>query len=178
MMLLNCGVGEDSWDSLGLQGDPTSPSWRRSVLGVHLKDWYWSWNSNNLANWYEELTHLKRPWCWERLKAGGEGDDRGWNGWMASLIQWTWVWVNSGSSWWTGRPNVLQSMGLQSRTRLNWKNWHISSSQFYVKIFRFEKWYIIQSTKILCSNVFSFTFLQPAVAHKHDMSAKGHPPIL
>ena len=56
-------------------------------------------NSNTLAAWCEELTHWKRPWCWERLGAGGEGDDRGWDGWMASLTQWTWVWVNSGS-WW------------------------------------------------------------------------------
>ena len=60
-MLLNCGVGEDSWESLGLQGDPTSPSYRRSVLGVHWKDWCWSWNSNTVDTWYEELTHLKRP---------------------------------------------------------------------------------------------------------------------
>ena len=84
LMLLNCGVEEDSWESLGLQGDPTSPSWRRSVLGVHWKDWCWSWNSNTLATWCEELTHLKRPWCWERLRVGGKGDDRGWDGWMAS----------------------------------------------------------------------------------------------
>ena len=61
----------------------------------------------------KEPTHWKRPWCWERLKAGGEGDDRGWDGWMASLTQWTWVWVNSRSRWWTGRPGVLQSMGSQ-----------------------------------------------------------------
>ena len=80
-VLLNCGVGEVSWESLGLQGDPTSPSWRKSVLGVHWKDLCWSWNFNTLATWCEELTHLKRPWCWERLKAG-EGDDRGWDGWM------------------------------------------------------------------------------------------------
>ena len=59
----------------------------------------WSWNSNTLANWCKEPTHWKRPWCWERLKAGGEGDNRGWDGWMASLTQWTWVWVSSGS-WW------------------------------------------------------------------------------
>ena len=57
---------------------------RRSVLGVHWKHWCWSWNSNTLATWCEELTHLKSPWCWERLKAGGQGDDRGWDGWMAS----------------------------------------------------------------------------------------------
>ena len=59
------------------------------------------------------LTHWKRPWCWERLKVGGEGDDRGWDGWMASLTRWTWVWENSGSWWWTGKPGVLQSMGSQ-----------------------------------------------------------------
>ena len=57
---------------------------RRSVLGVHRKDWCWSWNFNTLATWCKELTHLKRPWSWERLRAGGEGDDRGWDGWMAS----------------------------------------------------------------------------------------------
>ena len=68
---------------------------------------------NTLATWCEELTHWKRPWCWERMKAGGEGDNRGGDGWMASLTQWTWVWVNSGSWWWTGRPGMLQSRGLQ-----------------------------------------------------------------
>ena len=73
-MLLNCGIGEDSWESLGLQGDSTSPFWRRSVLGVHWKDWYWS--SNTLVTLCEELTHLRIPWFWERLRAGGEGDDR------------------------------------------------------------------------------------------------------
>ena len=72
-----------------------------------------------LASWYEELTHWKRPWCWERLKAGGKGDDRGWDGWLASLTWWTWVWVNSGSWWWTGKPGVLQSTGSQ-RVRHNW----------------------------------------------------------
>ena len=61
----------------------------------------------------EDLTHWRRPWCWERLKAGREGDDRGWDGWMASPTQWTWVWLNSGSWWFTGRPGVLQSKGLQ-----------------------------------------------------------------
>ena len=91
----------------------------RSVLGVHWKDWCWSWNSNTLATWCEELTHLKRPWCWERLMGGGEGDDRGWDGWMASSTQWTWVWVDSGSWWWTGRPGVLWLMGCQSRTQLS-----------------------------------------------------------
>ena len=70
------------------------------------------WNSNTLATSCEELTHWKRLWCWEGLGAGGEGDDRGWDGWMASTTRWTWVWVNSGSWWWTGRPGVLRFMGL------------------------------------------------------------------
>ena len=70
-------------------------------------------NSNTLATWCEELTHLKGPWYWERLRAGGEGDDRGWDGWIASLTQWTSVWVDSGSRCWTGRPGMLQFMGSQ-----------------------------------------------------------------
>ena len=98
----------------------------KSVLNVHWKDWCWSWNSNTLVTWCEELTHWEKPWCWERLKAGGEGDRRRWDGWVASSIQWTWVWVISRSWWWTGRPGVLQSMGLQGvrhnwATELNWK---------------------------------------------------------
>ena len=93
-MLLNCGVGEDSWESLGLQGDPTSPFWRRSALGFLWKEWCYSWNSSILATSWEELTHWKRLWCWEGLGAGGEGDDRGWDGWVASLTRWTWdVWT-------------------------------------------------------------------------------------
>ena len=83
LLLLNCGAGEDSWESLVLQGDPASQSKRKSVLNIHWKDWCWSWNSSTLATWYEELTHWKRPYCWERLKVGGEGDDREWDGWMA-----------------------------------------------------------------------------------------------
>ena len=126
-------VLEDSWESLGLQGDPTSPSWRRSVLDVHWKDWCWSWNSNTLATSCEELTHWKIPWSWEGLRAGGEGDDRGWDGWMASPTQWAWVWVNSGSLWWTGRPGVLQFMGSQRvehdwATELNWTELRVVSS--------------------------------------------------
>ena len=114
-MLLNCGVGEDSWESFGLQRDPTSPSYRKSVLNIHWKDWCWSWNSKTLATWCQELTHWKRPWCWERLKAGGEGDDRGWDGWMTSLTQWTWIWASSEKWWRTGKHGVLlQFMGSQN----------------------------------------------------------------
>ena len=85
-----------------------------------LENWCWSWSYNTLATWCEELTQWKRPWHWEILKAGGEGDDRGWDVWMVSLTRWTWVWVNSGSWWWTGRPDVLQSVGLQ-RVGHNWE---------------------------------------------------------
>ena len=68
---------------------------------------------------------FEKTWCWERLRAAGEGDNRGWDGWMASPIQWTWVWVDSGSWWWTGRPGMLQFLGLQKvghnwATELNW----------------------------------------------------------
>ena len=68
---------------------------------------------------------MKRPWCWERLRARGEGDSRGWDGWMASLTRWTWVWVDSWGWWWTGRPGVLrftrsQRVGHNPATELNW----------------------------------------------------------
>ena len=100
-----------------------------------LEGWCWSWNSNALATWWEELTHLKRPWCWERLRAGGEGDDRGWDGSVASWTQRTWFWVISGSWCWTGRPGVLQSVGSQ-RVRHDWvteQNWkHILVVKSYM----------------------------------------------
>ena len=93
-----------------------------SLEGLILKLKLWP---NTLATSCEELTHWKRPWCWEGLGSGGEGDNRGWDGWMASLTQWAWVRVNSRSWWWTGRPGVLQFM--RSRrvrhhwvTELNW----------------------------------------------------------
>ena len=125
LVLLNCGVGEDSWESIGLQGDPTSPFWRRLALGFLWREWCWSYNSSTLATSCEELTNWKSLWCWEGLRAGGEGDARGWDGWMASLTRWTWVWVNSGSWCWTGRPGVLRFMGSQRvghdwGTELNW----------------------------------------------------------
>ena len=80
--------------------------------------------------------YLRRSWCWERFKAGEEGDNRRWNGWMASLTQWTWVWVSSGSWWWTGRPGVLQSMGSQRvehdwATKLNWTD-HFGINQGFL----------------------------------------------
>ena len=107
----------------------------------------------------EELPHWKRPWYWEGLGAG-EGDDRGWDGWMASLTRWTWVWVNSGSWWWTGRPGVLRFMGSQRVrhdwvTELDWihyNSWHSLSIVPYIIHFSFlliitqwEKWITLSS---------------------------------
>ena len=102
-------------------------TWHPSVHGVAINrtwlsdwtDWCWSWSSNTLATWSEKLTHWKRPWCWERLKAGREVDDWGWGSWMASLTQWTWGWASSKSWWWTGKPSMLQSTGSQ-RVGHNW----------------------------------------------------------
>ena len=112
-MFLKCGVGEDFW----------SPLDYKEIQPVHLKGnhpWIFIGRTGAEAEtpvlriiWFKELTRWKRPWCWERLRAGGEGDNRGWDGWMASPTQWTWVWASSRSWWWTGRPGVLQSMGSQ-----------------------------------------------------------------
>ena len=110
-----------------------------------------------------ELSHWKRPWCWERLRAGGEGDDRGWDGWMASPTQWTWVWVDSGSWWWTGSPGVLWFMGSQRVghnwvTELDWNGKskkilrpeHPRNNQELLDIFNFQ-FDFLQSHKI-CSS--------------------------
>ena len=86
---------------------PVHPKGNQWIRTIHWNDWCWIWSSNTLATWCEELTHWKRPWCWESLKARGEGDVRGWDGWMASPTRWTWVWISSGSWWWTGRPGML-----------------------------------------------------------------------
>ena len=123
---------------------------RQTWTFIHWKDWCWSWSSSTLPTWCEELTHLKRPWCWERLKVGGEGDGRGWDGWMASPTQWTSVWVSSGSWWWTGRPGVLRFMGSQ-RVGHNWVtelNWCV-----------LEIWYksIIEETEH--ANIHMWTYL-------------------
>ena len=109
---------------------------------MHWKDWCLSWNSNPLATWLKKLTHWKRPWSWERLKAGEEGDGRGWDGWKASPTQWTWIWTNFRRWWKTGKPDLLQSMGSQ-RVRHDWateqqqkvvfkKNLHLLSWTFSV----------------------------------------------
>ena len=123
-MLLNCGVGEDSWESLGLQEDQTKSILKEINPECSLEGLMLKLKLQYLATWCEELTHLKRPWCWGRLKAEGEGNNRELDGWMASLTWWTLIWVSSGNWWWTGRPGMLQSMGLQ-RVGHHWvtPNW-------------------------------------------------------
>ena len=110
LIISNCGAEEDSWESLGLQRSNQSilkkinPEY--SLEGLML-------NSNTWATWWEELTHWKRSWCWERTRAGGERGDRVWDGCMASWTQWTWVWAKSVRWWRTGKPSLLQFMGSQ-----------------------------------------------------------------
>ena len=112
LMLLNCGVGEDSWVPWTARRSnqsilkEISPEYSLEGLILKLKLQYF-------GHLMWRMTHLRRPWCWERLKEGREGDNRGWDSWMASQTQGTWVWVNSRSWQWTGRPGVLQSMGSQ-----------------------------------------------------------------
>ena len=128
-MSLNCDVGEGSWESIGLPGNPTSPpKGNQSWIFIGRTDVEAEtpvlWPPPILPPW-GELTHWKRPWCWERLKVGGAGDDRGWDGWMTSPTRWKWVWVSSRSWWWTRKPGVLQSTGSQRVghnwvTELNW----------------------------------------------------------
>ena len=135
LILLNCGVGKDSWESLD----------RKEIHQVHPKrnqSWIFTGRTDveaetpilwppDVKNWLWE-----RPWCWERLKVGGEGDDRGWDGWMASLIQWTCIWASSRSWWWTRKPGVLQSMRLQ-RVGHDW-----TTEQNWTDVFVFFKYYL------------------------------------
>ena len=118
-----------------------------------------------------KLTHLKRPWCWERMKVGGEGDDRGWDSWMASPTQWTWVGVNSGSWWWTGKPSMLQSMGSQSQKRLcNWTDTPC------ISVSSTTKWSISQAKKhspipdfsqSLTNSIIKYNLYQSTTLHFH-----------
>ena len=108
--------------------------------------------TNTLATWCEELTHLKRPWCWERLRAGEEGDNIGWDGWMASPTWWIWVWVSSWSWWRTGKPGVLQSMGSQRVSGHNWAaelNWMMLLVMFFL-FFLVLGWDYVET---LCSSL-------------------------
>ena len=133
-----------------------------------------TWN----FTWCEELTHLKRPWCWERLKVGGEGDDGGWDGWMTSPTQQTWVWVNSGSWWWTGRPGMLQSMGWQ-RVRHDWAtelNWDLHTVyNIFTNSGRENRdcsisWTLFQIKKLVFTSVVKIQDLNPNFLISNAMS--------
>ena len=138
LMLLNC-VGEDSCESLGLQGDPTSPSWRKSrnsgspecsLEGLMLK-----LKLQYFGHLMQRTDSFEKTLMLGKIEGRRKEDDRGWDGWMASPAQWTWVWINSGSWWWTGRPGMLRFMGLQRvghdwATELNWTELNIKK-QFY-----------------------------------------------
>ena len=124
---------------LGQQGDQTAQ--------FYCKDWCWSWSSNTLATLCEGPTHWKRPWCWERVKAGGEGDGRGWDGWMALPAQWTWVWANAERWWRTGKPGVLQSMGSQG-VRHNLLTEQQLSLSLYIYIYIYTYIYIFKNLSV------------------------------
>ena len=125
---------ESPWDRKEIQ--PVHPKGNQSWIFIGRTDA--EAVTPTLATWCKELTHWKRPRYWERLKAGGEGDVRGWDCWMASLTQWTWVWVNSGSWWWIGRPGMLQSMDSQSWTQLsNWTELTFSETVKFLKHYPF-----------------------------------------
>ena len=145
---MNCGVGEDSWESLGLQGDPTNPFWRRSALGFLWREWRLSWNSSTLATSCEELTHWKRLWCWEGLGAGGEGDDREEKGTTEDEVAGWHHWLDGHESEWT--PEVGDGQGglaccdswgckeSDTTERLNWLlNWWCGSVCYLMSILFF-----------------------------------------
>ena len=99
----------------------------KEIKPINSQSWIfigcWSWSSNTLTTWCKDLTDWKRPWCWERLKAGGEGAYRGWDGSMETLNQWAWVWASSRSWWWTGKPGRCSPWGCKESDmteRLNW----------------------------------------------------------
>ena len=131
LMLLNCGVREDSWVPWTARRsnqsilNEISPG--RSLEGLMLK-----LKLQYFGHFMRRIDSLEKTLTLEGLGAGGEGDDRGWDGWMASPTWWTWVWVNSGSWWWTGRPGVLWFMGLQ-RVGHDWvteMNWMLAIPQY------------------------------------------------
>ena len=123
-----------------------------NFLNIHWKDWCWSWNSKTLATWCEELTHQKRPWCWERLMTGGERGDRGWDGWMASSTLWIWVWASYKSWWWARKPCMLQSMGLQ-KIGHNWVN-ELNWTEHYLEVDFFTNRSWSQTWVLFSSNLF------------------------
>ena len=166
---MNCGVGEDFWESLGTARRSNQSILKEISPGCSLERLMFKLKLQYFGQLMWRAAHLKRPWCWERLRAGGEGDDRGWGDWMASLTQWTWIWVNSGSWWWTGRPGILRFMGLRRVghnwvTELSWTelNWSI---KYELQRFPLIHWFELGSFKsliqllifcLLTRNVFCF----------------------
>ena len=156
-MLLNCGFGEDSWESLGLQGDPTSPFLRRSVLGVlcpgcSLKGLLLKLKLQYFGHLMRRVDSLEKT-----LMLGGIGGRRRRGRlrircWMASLTRWTWVWVNSRSWWWTGRPGVLRFMGSQ-RVR------HSRATELNWILFRFIAWVLVHFVDCDSSGCYIFRIL-------------------
>ena len=155
LMLLNCSVGEDSWESLGLQGDPTSPFYGRSALGFLWKEWCWSWNSSTLATSCKELTHWKSLWCWEGLgyeeKWTTEDEMARWHHWLDGReSEWT-----SGVGDGQGGLACCNSWGrkeLDMTERLNWTEYafssitfFISSKQIYISAYVYSSLFPIQS---------------------------------
>ena len=113
-MLLNCGAGKNFWEPLAQQEDQTSQSLRKSTLNIHQKDWCWSWRSNTLVTGCKELISvLENTLMLGKIEGKREGGSRGWDGWIASLTQWTRIRANCGRQWRTEKPGGLQSVMLQ-----------------------------------------------------------------
>ena len=142
-----------------------------SLLGLMLK-----LKLQYLATWCEELTHWKRPWCWERLSPEGEGDDRGWDGWMASPTQWTWVQASSGRWWRTGKPGMLQSMGSQ-RVEHDWVTEQQQSGIYKECLQQQQK---KNKQPILKNGHWTWIYISPRL-HKHETNtwkdAQHHWPL-
>ena len=132
-MLSNSGAGDSSWESLGQQEDQTNTK-KKSTLNIHWMNWCWSWSSKTLATWCKEQTDWKRLWYWEILRTRGEGGDRGWDGWLVSTTQWTWVEQTPGD---TERQGSLVCWSSWSHTRLS--DWTTTTNCWYPIIWRKKK---------------------------------------
>ena len=144
-MLLNYRVGEDSWESLGPQGDPTSPILKEISPEYSLEGLILKLKLQYFGHLMWRTDHLKRPWCWVRLKAGGEGHDRGWDRWMAPMTQWTWVWVSVGAGDGQGGLKCSSPWDCKESDATEWLNWRIAkwvpSMWFKALLFLFDNFY-------------------------------------